>query len=153
MNGLYFEKLEAGREFEPAIRRTVTETDNLLFSALTHNPQPLHIDAEYARQSQYGRMLDNSCFTLALMVGISVGETAAGTTIGNLGTEQVEFPEPVFPGDTLRLKTRIIERRESKSKTDRGIVWFEHATVYRHDEIASECIRKAMMLKRPESDL
>ncbi|MBT8147991.1 MAG: MaoC family dehydratase [Gammaproteobacteria bacterium] len=151
MTGLYFEDLEVGREFEHGIRRTVTETDNLLFSTMTHNPQPLHLDAEFARQSQHGQILVNSYFTLALLVGISVGETTVGTTIGNLGMERVEFPNPVFIGDTLRGRTRIVDRRESKSRPDRGVVWFEHVALNQRDEIVCECIRKGMMLKKPEA--
>jgi acyl dehydratase len=151
VQGLYFEELEIGSEFEHAIRRTVTETDNLLFTTLTHNPQPLHLDVEFARQSHHGRRLVNSYFTLALVVGISVGDTTIGTTIGNLGMEKVEFPNPVFLGDTLRVRTRILDRRESKSKPDRGIVWFEHIGINQRDEVVCECVRKGMMLKRPES--
>lgn len=149
MTGLYFEELEVGREFNHEIRRTVTEADNLLFTTMTHNPQPLHLDAEFARQSHYGQILVNSYFTLALAVGISVGETTVGTTIGNLGMERVEFPNPVFIGDTLRVRTRITDRRESNSKPDRGIVWFEHVALNQRDEIVCECTRKGMMLKKP----
>jgi acyl dehydratase len=149
VTGLYFEELEVGREFDHEIRRTVTEADNLLFSTMTHNPQPLHLDAEFARQSQYGQILVNSYFTLALAVGISVGETTVGTTIGNLGMERVEFPNPVFIGDTLRVRTRITDKRESKSKPDRGIVWFEHLAINQRDEVVCECLRKGMMLKKP----
>jgi len=149
VTGLYFEELEVGREFNHEIRRTVTEADNLLFTTMTHNPQPLHLDAEFARQSHYGQILVNSYFTLALAVGISVGETTVGTTIGNLGMERVEFPNPVFIGDTLRVRTRITDRRESNSKPDRGIVWFEHVALNQRDEIVCECTRKGMMLKKP----
>jgi len=119
---------------------------------MTHNPQPLHLDAEFARQTHYGQILVNSYFTLALVVGISVGETTVGTTIGNLGMEQVEFPNPVFIGDTLRVRTRILDRRESKSKPDRGIVWFEHVALNQRDEKVCECVRKGMMLRKSEAD-
>lgn len=152
MTGLYFEELEVGREFDHVIRRTVTETDNLLFTAMTHNPQPLHLDAEFASQTHYGQILVNSYFTLALAVGISVGDTTVGTTIGNLGMERVEFPNPVFIGDTIRVKTRILDRRESKTKSDRGIVWFEHIAFNQRDEVVCECTRKGMMRRTPESD-
>jgi acyl dehydratase len=149
--GLYFEELKIGDEFEHAIRRTVTETDNLLFSTLTHNPQPLHLDAEFAANSPYGRILVNSYFTLALVVGISVGDTTLGTTIGNLGMERVEFPNPVFLGDTLRVRTRIFNKRNSKSKPDRGVVWFEHIGLNQRDEVVCECLRKGMMMKKSGS--
>jgi len=148
VKGLYFEELQVGSEFEHAIHRTVTETDNLLFTTLTHNPQPLHLDVEFARRSQHGRRLVNSYFTLALVVGISVGDTTLGTTIGNLGMEKVEFPNPVFIGDTLRVRTRILDRRESKTRADRGIVWFEHVGINQRDEVVCECVRKGMMIKR-----
>lgn len=148
MAGLYFEELEVGAEFDHEIHRTVTETDNLLFTTLTHNPQPLHLDAEFAAQTQYGRILVNSYFTLALVVGISVGDTTVGTTIGNLGMERVEFPNPVFLGDTLRVKTRIVDKRSSQSKPDRGIVWFEHIGLNQRDQVVCECLRKGMMKKK-----
>ena len=127
MAGKYFEQLNIGDEFTHLPHRTITETDNLLFSTLTHNPQPLHLDVEFAASSQHGQRLVNSLFTLGLVVGLSVADTTLGTTIGNLGMEQVEFPHPVFIGDTLRVSTRIVDRRESQSRPDRGIVWFEHS--------------------------
>lgn len=150
MKGKYFEELEPGMLFEHQPHRTVTETDNLLFSTMTHNPQPLHIDAEFARSTQHGQILVNSYFTLGLIVGLSVGDTTMGTTIGNLGMDKVEFPNPVFIGDTLRAQTKIIDRRESKSKPDRGIVWFEHLGFNQRDELVCECLRKGMMLRRPQ---
>ena len=125
MAGKTFEELTIGAVFEHEITRTVTETDNLLFSAMTHNPQPLHIDAEFARKSQHGQILVNSLYTLGLVIGISVGETTLGTTIGNLGMENVEFPHPVFIGDTIKVTTVIKNKRASESKLDRGVVWFE----------------------------
>lgn len=151
MTGKYFEELEVDMLFEHQPHRTVTETDNLLFSTMTHNPQPLHIDAEYARQSPYGQILVNSYFTLALVVGLSVGDTTLGTTLGNLGMEKVEFPNPVFIGDTLRVQTRIVEKRESKTKPDRGIVWFQHTGLNQRNEIVCEALRKGMMLRKPLS--
>jgi acyl dehydratase len=116
---------------------------------MTHNPQPLHIDAQFAKTTQFGQILVNSYFTLGLVVGLSVGDTTLGTTIGNLGMDKVEFPNPVFIGDTLRAQTKIIDKRESKSKLDRGIVWFEHLGINQRDEIVCECIRKGMMLRLP----
>ncbi|MBT6875056.1 MAG: MaoC family dehydratase [Gammaproteobacteria bacterium] len=149
MGGKYFEELEVGMKFEHLPHRTITETDNLLFSTMTHNPQPLHIDAEFAKGTQHGQILVNSLFTLGLIIGLSVGDTTLGTTIGNLGMDNVEFPNPVFIGDTIRVKTTISERRESKSKPDRGIVWFEHVGINQRDEIVCQCLRKGMMLRKP----
>lgn len=150
MAGLYFEQFEIGAEFAHDLRRTVTETDNLLFSTLTHNPQPLHLDVEFARHSQHGRIIVNSYFTLALVVGISVGDTTLGTTIGNLGMERVEFPNPVFIGDTLHVSTRILDKRASRTRPDRGVVWFEHRGINQRDEVVCECVRKGMMMRLPE---
>ena len=148
MSGKYFEELEVGMEFKHLPHRTITETDNVLFTALTHNPQPLHLDAEFAKSTQHGQIIVNSLFTLGLVVGLSVGDTTLGTTIGNLGMEKTEFPNPVFIGDTVRVATKITEKRESKSKPDRGIVWFEHVGINQRDEIICECLRKGMMLKK-----
>ena len=150
MKGKYFEELEVGMLFEHQPHRTVTESDNLTFSTMTHNPQPLHIDAEFAKTTQFGQILVNSYFTLGLVVGLSVGDTTLGTTIGNLGMDKVEFPKPVFIGDTLRVQTKIVDKRESRSKPDRGIVWFEHRGINQRDEIVCECIRKGMMLRLPK---
>ncbi|MCY3566107.1 MAG: MaoC family dehydratase [Gammaproteobacteria bacterium] len=138
--------------FDHLPHRTITEADNLLFSAMTHNPQPLHIDAEFAASSQHGQRLVNSLFTLGLVIGLSVGDTTLGTTIGNLGMEQVEFPNPVFIGDTIRVQTRITDKRESKTRPDRGIVWFEHIGRNQRDEIVCQCLRKGMMLRLPAED-
>ncbi len=149
MAGKYFEDLEIDRVFEHLPHRTVTETDNLLFTTMTHNPQPLHLDAEFARQTPYGQIIVNSYFTLALVVGLSVGDTTLGTTLGNLGMEKVEFPNPVFVGDTLRVQTRIIDKRASQTKPDRGIVWFRHQGLNQRDELVCDALRKGMMLKRP----
>ena len=149
MPGKYFEELEVGMFFEHDVRRTVTETDNLLFSTMTHNPQPLHIDSEFSKQSEYGQILVNSLFTLGLVIGLSVGDTTLGTTIGNLGMEKVEFPNPVFIGDTLHVTTRIVSKRESKTKPDRGIVWFEHIGINQRNEVVCECHRKGLIIKKP----
>ena len=129
--------------------RTITETDNLLFSTLTHNPQPLHLDAEFAGQSQHGQILVNSLFTLGLVVGLSVADTTLGTTIGNLGMEKTEFPNPVFIGDTLSVSTEIMDKRESRTKPDRGIVWFRHLALNQRGEVVCDCLRKGMMLRSP----
>lgn len=147
MSGKYFEELEVGALFQHQPARTITETDNLLFTALTHNPQPLHLDAEFAKQSQYGQILVNSLYTLGLVVGLSVADTTLGTTIGNLGMERTEFPNPVFIGDTLSVSTEIVDKRESRTKPDRGIVWFKHLACNQRGEIVCECLRKGMMLK------
>ena len=135
--------------FEHQPHRTITETDNLLFSALTHNPQPLHLDAEFASQSQHGQILVNSLFTLGLVVGLSVADTTLGTTIGNLGMEKTEFPNPVFLGDTLGVSTEIMDKRESRTKPDRGIVWFRHLALNQRGEVVCDCLRKGMMLRSP----
>ena len=147
MSGKYFEEFEVGAVYRHQPARTITETDNLLFTALTHNPQPLHIDVEFAKQSQYGQVLVNSFFTLGLVVGLSVADTTLGTTIGNLGMQKTEFPNPVFIGDTLSVSTEIVDKRESKSKPDRGIVWFRHVAVNQRGDIVCDSLRKGMMLK------
>ena len=148
MSGKYFEELEVGLSFVHQPSRTVTETDNLLFTVLSHNPQPLHLDVEFARQSQHGQILVNSMFTMALVIGLSVGDTTLGTTIGNLGMDKVEFPNPVFIGDTITASTKVVERRESASKPDRGIVWFEHTGTNQRGEVVCSCLRKGLMLRR-----
>ncbi len=149
MSGKYFEELEVGMVFEHQPHRTITETDNLLFSALTHNPQPLHLDVEFASQSQHGQILVNSLFTLGLVAGLSVADTTLGTTIGNLGMEKTEFPNPVFLGDTLSVSTEIMDKRESRTKPDRGIVWFRHLALNQRGEVVCDCLRKGMMLRSP----
>ncbi len=149
MAGLYYEEFEIGQVFEHAIRRTVTEMDNVLFSALTHNPQPLHLDAEFSKDTLFGQQLVNSIFTLGLMVGVSVGDTTLGTTVGNLGMTEIRFPKPVFHGDTLRATTTIKEKRESKSRPTMGIVTFEHRAFNQRDEEVAYCLRTGLMLKKP----
>lgn len=150
MPGLWYEEFEIGMEWTHPITRTVTEMDNILFTALTHNPQPLHLDEEFSKaNSQFGQRIVNSIFTLGLMVGVSVEETTLGTTVGNLGMTDVVFRNPVFHGDTLTAHTRILEKRESRSRPDVGIVTFEHwATNQRGEEVA-RCKRQGMMRKRP----
>lgn len=149
MAGKYFEELVVGCTFEHEPGRTVTETDNLLFTALTLNPQPLHLDAEFAKSTQHGQILVNSLFTLALVVGLSVGDTTLGTTIGNLGFDKTTFPNPVFLGDTIRVTTSVVDRRESRSRPDRGIVTFEHVGTNQRDEVVCSCLRGAMMMRQP----
>jgi acyl dehydratase len=150
MPGLYLEDFEVGRVFEHAIRRTVTEMDNTLFSCLTHNPQPLHIDHEFASKTEWGKPLVNSLFTLGVMIGISVNDTTLGTTIGNLGMSEVKFPKPVFHGDTLRVTTEVVSSRETRSRPDAGIVEFLHKAYNQRGELVAECRRQGMMRKRPK---
>ncbi len=149
MAGLYLEELEIDARIEHLPHRTVTETDNLLFSTMTHNAQPLHVDAEFAGQSLHGQILVNSMWTLAYVVGVSVADTTLGTTLGNLGFEAIEFPNPVFIGDTICAATRVVKKRESKSKPDRGIVVFEHIGTNQRGEVVCTAVRKAMMLRLP----
>jgi len=149
MPGLYFEEFSVGQKFEHAIRRTITEADNVFFSALTHNPAPLHLDVEYMKNTEFGRPIVNSCLTLALMVGISIGDTTIGTTVANLGWDEVRFPKPLFPGDTIHIETEVLGIRESKSRADNGIVVFAHRAFNQDDELVGECKRSALMLKAP----
>lgn len=150
MAGLYFEQFEVGQRFDHAWTRTITETDNVLMCSLTMNVQPLHLDAHFAAKSEYGKPLVNSIFTLGLLVGMTVNDTTLGTTIGNLGMTEVRFPKPVFCGDTLRARTLVLSKRESKSRPDAGIVEFEHTAVNQKDEIVATCRRAAYMRKRPQ---
>ncbi len=150
MPGLYFEEFTVGQKFQHAIRRTILEADNVWFSALTHNPAPLHIDAEYMKGTEFGRPIVNSCLTLAFMVGISVGDTTIGTTVANLGWDEVRFPKPLFPGDTIHIETEVLELRDSKSRPDNGIVVFAHRAFNQHDELVGECKRSALMLRVPK---
>ncbi|MBI2316779.1 MAG: MaoC family dehydratase [Betaproteobacteria bacterium] len=150
MAGLYFEQFEVGQRFDHAWTRTITETDNVLMCSLTMNVQPLHLDAHFAARSEYGKPLVNSIFTLGLLVGMTVNDTTLGTTIGNLGMTEVRFPKPVFCGDTLRARTLVLSKRESKSRPDAGIVEFEHTAVNQKDEIVATCRRAAYMRKRPQ---
>lgn len=149
MAGLYFEQFEKGMVIEHAIRRTVTETDNLLFSAMTYNCAPLHIDEEYCKTTIYGQRLVNSMFLLALVAGVTVYETTLGTTLGNLGFGEIAFPKPTFHGDTIRVQTEILETRLSKSRNDSGIVTFKHVAKNQRDEIVCTAIRNGLMLLRP----
>jgi len=145
MQGLYLEQFEPGQVFRHALRKTITESDNVLFSTMTLNPQPLHIDFDFAAKTEWGKPLVNSLFTLGLMIGISVHDTTFGTTIANLGMSDVVFPAPVFHGDTLRVETEVISARPSKSKPDRGIVEFEHRAYNQDNVLVARCRRQAMM--------
>ncbi len=149
MPGLYFEELEPGLVIDHPTRRTVTEADNTFFSVMTLNLAPLHLDAEYSKNSIYGQRLVNSLFILGLVSGITVPETTQGTTLGNLGFEQIKFPKPVFHGDTIHVQTKIEARRESKSRTDSGIVTFRHLGINQRDEIVCDALRVGLMMKRP----
>jgi acyl dehydratase len=147
--GRYFEELTVGEVIPHAIRRTVTETDNLLFCALTHNPQPLHLDEEFCKGTLYGRRIVNSIFTLGLVCGVSVADLTFGTTLGNLGFAEIKFTNPVFIGDTLRAETEVLEARASKSRSDAGIVQFETRGFNQRNEIVTQVRRISLMLKVP----
>ena len=148
MSGKFYEELQVGEEFAHLPARTDTGTDNLLFTTLTMNTQPLHLDEEFAKRTVHGKILVNSIFTLGLVVGLSVSDTTLGTTIGNLGFDKTTFPNPVFIGDTISASTKVLEKRESKTKTDRGIVTFEHTARNQHNDIVCLCIRTGMMARK-----
>ncbi len=148
MSGKFYEELQVGDEFVHLPARTVTETDNLLFTTLTMNTQPLHLDEEFTKRTVHGKILVNSIFTLGLVIGLSVSDTTLGTTIGNLGFDKTTFPNPVFIGDTISASTKVLEKRESKTKTDRGIVTFEHTARNQHNDIVCLCIRTGMMARK-----
>ena len=147
MAGKFFDEWEVGERITHEIRRTVTETDNLLFSTMTHNPQPLHLDIEAAKESGFGQILVNSTFTFSLLVGLSVGDTTLGTLVANLGFNNVVTPKPVFIGDTLRAESEIKELRESKSRPEAGIVTFTHELLNQRDELVCRCERSALLRK------
>ncbi len=149
MTGLYYEQFEIGMEFKHSLTRTVTESDNLLFCALTHNPQPLHLDEEFSKETEYGQRIVNSLFTLGLVIGVSVGDTTLGTTIGNLGMTDTRFANPVFHGDTIRSVTKVREKRVSKSRPNAGLVVFEHYGFNQRDEEVAFCVRTAFMRRTP----
>ena len=152
MAGLFFEEFRVGQVFEHPIRRTITETDNVLFSTMTHNPAPLHIDEEYCRaHSEFGQRVVNSCLTLSLMVGISVNDTTLGTTVANLGWDEVRFPQPLFHGDTVHVRSEVLEMRDSRSRPHNGIVIFEHRAFNQRDELVGVCKRTALMMRKPEA--
>ncbi len=147
MAGRYFDQWQVGDRLVHEIRRTVTETDNLLFSTMTHNPQPLHLDVEAARASEFGQILVNGTFTFALMVGLSVGDTTLGTLVANLGYDKLVMPKPVFIGDTLRAESEVHELKESRSRPGAGIVTFAHRLLNQRDEIVCQCLRSALIKK------
>lgn len=150
MAGVFFDELEVGRVFQHEIRRTVTEADNVWFSAITHNPAYLHLDEDYcARETEFGQRIVNSAFLLALMVGISVGETTLGTAVANLGWDEVRFPKPVFHGDTIRVESEVLELRESRSRPMQGIVTFAHRAFNQRGELVAHCKRSGLQRKRP----
>ena len=149
MAGLWFEEFEVGRRFVHEIRRTVTDADNILFSALTYNPAAIHIDHAYAATTEFGRPLINSMFTLGLVVGLTIQDTTLGTTVGNLGFEKTDFPKPVFAGDTIRAETEVKAVRASKSRPGQGIVTFEHTGLNQRDEVVCRTLRAGLMLGRP----
>jgi acyl dehydratase len=152
MKGLYYEEFEIGMLFKHALHRTITEADNVSFSSMTHNPSPLHLDAEYMKTTEFGQPIVNSCLTLSLMVGISVGDTTLRTSVANLGWDKVRFPKPVFHGDTLHFETEVIDMRESKSRPNEGIISFAHRGYNQRDELIASCQRAALMLKKPIGD-
>ncbi|MFN3472491.1 MAG: MaoC family dehydratase [Blastomonas sp.] len=151
MAGVWFDELEVGQVFHHAIRRTLTETDNVMFTCMTHNPALLHLDEEYMKGTDFGQRIVNSGFTLSLMVGISVHETTLGTAVANLGWDEVRFPKPLFHGDTIRVETEVIELRESKSRPDQGIVTFRHRAFNQHGDLVATCKRSGLQLKKPEA--
>lgn len=149
MAGRYFEQWQVGDKVAHSVTRTVTETDNVLISALTHNPQPLHLDHEAAAATEFGKPLVNSIFTFGLMIGVSVADTTLGTLVANLGYDKLVFPNPVFAGDTLRSETECLSVRESKSRANAGIVTWAHRSFNQRGEKVCECTRSALLLKTP----
>ena len=149
MAGRFFDQWQVGDRIAHEIRRTVTETDNLLFSVMTHNPQPLHIDVEAAKASEFGQILVNGTFTFALMVGLSVGDTTLGTLVANLGYDKLVMPKPVFIGDTMRATSEVVELKPSKSRPGAGIVTFRHELINQREEVVCQCLRMAMLGKAP----
>ena len=149
MPGLYFEEFSVGQTFTHPIRRTVTEADNVFFTAMTHNPAQLHLDEEYAKGTEFGTRIVNSLFTLGLMIGMSVSDITTGTTIANLGMTEVKFPHPVFEGDTLHATTEVIGKRASKSRPGAGIVELLHRCFNQDDKLVAECRRSAFIRMRP----
>jgi len=150
MAGKWFDELEVGQTFDHPIRRTITETDNVLFTTMTHNPAQLHLDEEYCKnETEFGTRIVNSCYTLSLMVGVSVGDTTLGTAVANLGWDEVRFPKPLFHGDTVRIETEVVGLRESKSRPDQGIVTLEHRAYNQHGDLVATCKRSGLQWKKP----
>ncbi len=152
VSGRWFEELPVGFTVEHVIRRTVTETDNVLFTTMTMNPAPMHLDADYAAGTEFGRPLVNSMFTVALVVGLSVSELTLGTIVAQLGLSDVSFPAPVFPGDTIRVVSEVVEARESRSRPQNGLVVFEHRAYNQRDELVCRLRRTGLMYRRPAGD-
>ncbi|MEV4602012.1 MaoC family dehydratase [Amycolatopsis sp. NPDC049253] len=152
VSGRWFEQLEVGTVVQHATRRTVTETDNVLFTTMTMNPAPMHLDADYASRSEFGKPLVNSMFTIALVVGLSVYELTLGTIVAQLGMTDIEFPKPVFAGDTIRVESEVVEARASKSRPRAGIVVFEHRAYNQRGELVCRAKRTGLMHRRPEGD-
>ncbi len=151
MAGLWFEEFTVGQHFRHELTRTVTEADNTMFSLMSMNPQPLHIDAHFSEGTEWGQRLFNSMFTFAIMIGMTVQDTTLGTTIGNLGFSDVTFPNPVFHGDTIRAETTVLSVRESKSRPEQGLVEFEHTCFKQDGTLVGKCKRMALMRKKPEA--
>lgn len=149
MAGLYFDQFTVGQTFAHEVRRTVTDMDNMLFSSMTYNPAPIHIDHAYCAETEFGKPLVNSIFTLGLVIGLSVQDTTLGTTVGNLGMTDTKFPKPVFAGDTIRAETRVEALRPSASRPGQGIVTFEHIGYNQRDEVVCSTKRNALMMGRP----
>jgi len=148
MAGKFFDEWQVGDRIEHEIRRTVTETDNLLFSTMTHNPQPLHLDLEAAKASEFGQILVNGTFTFALMVGLSVSDTTLGTLVANLGYDQLVMPKPVFIGDTMCATSEVVELKESKARPNAGIATFRHELINQRGEVVCRCLRSALLKKK-----
>ncbi len=149
MAGRFYDQWQVGDRIAHEIRRTVTETDNLLFSTMTHNPQPLHLDVEAAKASEFGQILVNGTFTFALMIGLSVGDTTLGTLVANMGYDKLVMPRPVFIGDTLRAASEVVDLRESRSRPEAGLVSFRHEMLNQRDEIVCSCLRTALLQRSP----
>ena len=152
MAGLYYEEFKVGMTFQHDIRRTITEADNVFFTSMTHNPAALHLDEEYAKKTEFGTRIVNSCLTLSFMVGISVGQTTLGTTVANLGWDEVRFPKPLFHGDTIHVVSEVLELRDSKSRPEAGIVTFLHQAFNQHGDIVASCKRSGLQRKRPKGE-
>jgi acyl dehydratase len=152
VSGKWFEQLPVGTIVQHATRRTVTETDNVLFTTMTMNPAPLHLDADYASRTEFGRPIVNSMFTVALVIGLSVHELTLGTIVAQLGLSDVQFPAPVFPGDTIRVESEVVEARRSKSRPEQGLVVFEHRAFNQRDELICRARRTGLMHCQPKED-
>lgn len=152
MKGLYFEEMEPGAVIRHPLTRTVTDADNVMFTSMTMNVAPIHLDVEYAKTLPYGKPLMNSLFTMGLIGGMTVPNLVFQTSLGNLGYEEVKFPNPVFAGDTLRAETTILDKRLSKSDSTRGIVWFEHRGINQHEEVVLICKRAGMTMCKPAGE-